>query len=112
SAYPDAMASLSTGLNLLQKLSDSPERIKRELPYQLALGRALSVLKGFAAPEVESAYNRAREICERLDDPAELFPTLYGLQLMQLVRSELRRGRELAEHLLLLAQRAHDPELL
>src|ERR1700732_2764293 len=69
SGYADAMTSLSAGLNLVQKLPDSPKRIKLELPYQLALGRALVVLRGFAAPEVERAYTRARELGERLGDP-------------------------------------------
>jgi predicted ATPase len=73
SAHADAFGSLSAGLNLLQKLPDSPERIQRELLLQLALGRAFSAVKEFAAPEVELAYARARELCEQLT-PLSFFP--------------------------------------
>ena len=74
SAYADAISSLSAAIDLLQKLPDSPERIQRELLLQLAVGPALIAVKGFAAPEVERAYTRARELCERLGDPAGAFP--------------------------------------
>ena len=112
SAYADAISSLSAAIDLLQKLPDSPERIQRELLLQLALGPALIAVKGFAAPEVERAYTRARELCERLGDPPELFPALFGLWIVYLVRGELRRAYELAEQLLRRAQSAHDPALL
>jgi predicted ATPase/class 3 adenylate cyclase len=112
SGYADAITSLSAGLELLQRLAENSERISRELSLQLALGRALIVVKGYAAPEVERAYNRARELCSRLGDPAELFPALYGLWVVHLVRGELRRSYELAEQLLRQAQSAHDPDPL
>jgi predicted ATPase len=80
SAYVDVISSHSAALNLLQRLPDSPERIQRELLLQLAVGRALFAVKGFAAPEAERAYTRARELCERLGDPPELFPALFGLR--------------------------------
>ena len=94
---------LSAAINLLQKLPDSPERIQRELLLQLAVGPALIAVKGCAAPEVERAYTRARELCERLGDPPELFPALFGLWIVHLVRGELRKAYELAEQLLRLA---------
>jgi predicted ATPase len=43
------------------------------------LGVALTVTKGFAAPEVEQAYTRARELCQQMGDISKLFPVLYGL---------------------------------
>ncbi len=74
SAYADAIDRLTAAINLLQRLPDSPERIQRELLLQLAVGPALMAVKGYAAPETERAYTRARELCERLGDPPELFP--------------------------------------
>jgi predicted ATPase len=112
SGYADAITSLSAGLNLLHKLPDNPERIQRELLLQLALGRASEAVRGFAAPEVERAFTRARELCERLGDSPELFPALYGLWVMHLGRGELRRTYEFAEQLLRRAQSADDPALL
>jgi class 3 adenylate cyclase/predicted ATPase len=112
SGYMDAITSLGKGLNLVQKLSDSLETVHHELSLQLALGRALEAVRGFGAPDVELAFSRARELCERLGDPPELFPTLYGLWVMHLVRGELRRAYELAEQLLNRARNATDPVLL
>src|SRR6202790_2984182 len=104
SAHADAIGSLTAAIELLQRLPDSPERIQRELLLQLALGPALIAVKAWAAPEVERAYTRARVLCERLDDPPELFPVLWGLWVMHMVRGELRTAYELAEQLLRQAQ--------
>jgi predicted ATPase len=112
SAYADAITNLSAAIDLLRKLPDSPERIRRELLLQLAIGPALIAVKGSVAPEVERAYIRARELCERAGDPPEVFPALFGLWLMHLHRVELRTAYELAEQLLPQAQSAHDPALL
>jgi class 3 adenylate cyclase/predicted ATPase len=112
SAYADAINLLTAAINLLQRLPDSPERLQRELLLQLVLGPALIAVKGWASPEVERAYTRARELCEQLGDSPELFPALFGLWLMHLLRGELRKAYELAEPLMRLAQSAHDPALL
>jgi predicted ATPase len=112
SAYADAISSLSAAIDLLQRLPDSPGRIHRELLLQLAFGSALIGVKSRGAPEVERAYTRARELCERLGDPPELFPALVGLWAVRLLRRELRRAYELAGQLLRRAQSAHEPALL
>jgi predicted ATPase len=111
-AYADAINSLNAAINLVQKVPDDPERIQRELFLQLALGPALIAVKGFAAPEVERAYTRARELCERLGDPPELFRALLGLRGVHLLRGEIRKAYELAEQLMQLAQSAPDPALM
>jgi class 3 adenylate cyclase/predicted ATPase len=112
SAHNDAIASITAAIELLHKLPDGPERIRRELLLQLTLGPALITIKGWAALEVERAFTRARELCERLGDPPELFPVLFGLFSMYYVRDALRTAYELAEQLLQRARSAHDPALL
>ena len=99
-------------LGLLGELPKNIERDHRELELQLALGPALISVKGYAAPEVEGAYTRARELCEPLGDPPELFPVLFGLWVMHLVRGEVRKAYEFAEQLLRRAQRLSDRALL
>jgi predicted ATPase len=111
SAYAEAIGSLSTALDLLQRLPKSPEGIQQELLFQLALGPALINVKGRAAPETERAYTRALELCERMGDPPELFRALYGLWVVHLYRGEVRKAHERAEQLLRLAQGAPDPLL-
>jgi predicted ATPase len=65
-----------------------------------------------SAREVEGAYTRARELCERLGDPPESFSALNGLYTVYFLRDEIRPAYDLAEQLLLRAQSAHDPALL
>jgi predicted ATPase len=109
SAYSDAISSLGAAIDLLQRLPDGSERVQREVLLQLAIGRALSHVKGFAAPEVERAYNRARELCEREGETPELFPALSGVWAVHLLRGALRTAYQLAEQLLRRAQSARDP---
>ena len=97
---------------MLKTLPDSPERLQQELDLQITLGQALTVTKGYAAPEVGHAYARARELCQQVGETPQLFPVLRGLWNFYLIRRELRTARELAEQLLSLAQRAQDPALL
>jgi predicted ATPase len=112
SAYLEAIAHLTTGLEVLTILPDTPERAKHELDFQLALGPALMIIKGWAAPEVARVYNQARTLCQHVGDTPQLFPVLWGLWLFYIGRGEVQAARELGEQLLTLAQRVHDPALL
>ncbi|MGO9268151.1 MAG: AAA family ATPase [Candidatus Binataceae bacterium] len=112
SVYGDAVTCLTTAIDLLEKLPESPEHFQRELQLQLVLSRALSPIKSWAAPEVERSLIRAQTLCERLDNPPESFFILFGLYGTNLVRGKNRRAYDLAEELLRRAQRANDPTLL
>jgi predicted ATPase/DNA-binding winged helix-turn-helix (wHTH) protein len=110
-AMVEAERHFADALELLSEMPEDVERNRRELELQLAVGPALIAVKGWAASETERAYARARELCDRLGDPPELFPALFGMWAMYLVRGEFRTAYELAEQLLR-AQSAHDPALL
>jgi class 3 adenylate cyclase/tetratricopeptide (TPR) repeat protein len=112
SAYMEAIGHFHQALEVLALLPDTTERAKQELTLQRALGASLLTTRGFAALEVEHVYNRARELCQRLGDSREIGPVLFGLWGFYHVRGDLRTARELAEHLLALAQGQHDPALL
>ena len=77
----------------------------------IALGAALLVTKGQAAPEVEHAYTQARTLCQQVGETPELFPILFGLFRYYVAQPQLHTARELGEILLRLAQRADDPAL-
>ena len=79
SAYQEALRHLTTGLSLLQTLPETLARQQQELPLQLALGAATLTVRGFAVPEVEAAYTRARVLCQQLGDTQDVSPVLYGL---------------------------------
>jgi predicted ATPase len=112
SAYADAISSLGEAIGLLQKLPDSPDRIQRELPLQLAMGSAQFATKGFAAPEAERAFIRARDMCEQLGDPPELFPASFGLWAVYYLRGELPVAYTYAEQLMRRAEISQDSALL
>jgi class 3 adenylate cyclase len=111
SAYGDAINSLQAGIELVRKLPDSC-RAQQELSLQQALGTTLIALRGYAAPEVEHAYTRARDICEQLGEPVQLFFALNGLRSVYMLRAEQGRAYELGEQMLRMAQSGNDPALL
>jgi serine/threonine protein kinase/predicted ATPase len=111
-AHPEAVALARRGLEALRKLPDSPARARQEIPLLLALGVSLVATRGFAAPEVEETYQRARALCQGPDDLATLFPILYGLWNLYLVRGELPRCQELAAQMFALAEGQPDPDYL
>jgi class 3 adenylate cyclase/predicted ATPase len=108
SANLEAIAHLSRGLELLKTLPSASHHAEQELHLQLTLGGPLLATKGHAAPDVEHAYARARELCQQVGETEQIFPALLGLFLFHLARAELQIGRELGEQLLALAQRNHD----
>ena len=112
SANVEAIAHLTRGLEVLKTLLDTPERASLELELQTTLGPALIATKGFAAPEVEQSYARARDLCRQVGETPQLFPVLWGLFAFYLVRGELRMARELVEQLLRLAESVQDRALL
>jgi predicted ATPase len=97
---------------LLAALPDGPERIEQELALQMTLAVPLLTTKGYAAPEVEGTYARARELCLRAGETARLFPALSGLWNFNLARGDLRSAQELSKQLFALAERARDPSPL
>jgi predicted ATPase len=103
---------LTKGLELLKALPDTPERTQQELRLQLALAAPLMVTKGYTAPEVESAYTRALELCRQVGETPELFWALLGLWVFYFARAEHKTTRELAEQCLSLAQNTHNPTFL
>src|SRR6266446_6967133 len=109
SANPEAIQHLTTGLALLATLPETPARVQQELDLQLALGPAFVATKGYAAPEVEQIYARARALCAQVGDTPQLFPTLQGLCQCYYGRGALPTARELGEQLLRLAQREAVP---
>jgi predicted ATPase len=109
SAYLEAINHLTKGLEVLKTLPDTPERVWQELALQLALGPALLAAKGWTVPEVEQAYTRAQELGQQVGAASQLLPALWGLWVFHSMRGEVRKGRELGQKLLTLAQNIQDP---
>jgi class 3 adenylate cyclase/predicted ATPase len=111
SAHLEAISHLTTGIELLNTLPETPAHTQQALTLHIALGAALQVTKGYGAPEVEHAYSQARALCQQAGETPELAPVLLGLWRFYAVRSQLHTARELGDTLLRLAQCAHNPSL-
>ena len=68
--------------------------------------------KGLGRSEVGETYTRARQICQHLEEPPQLFPVLRGLWNYYLIRAEYHTAHELGEQLLILAQQVQDAAML
>ncbi len=112
STYAEASSHLTTALELLKTLPDTPQRTQQELTLQIALGVPLVATKGLATPEVEQIYTRARELCRQVGETPRLFPVLWGLWNFYLVRGELATACEMGEQLFTMARSIQDPSLL
>ena len=112
SANPEAIAHLTTGLDLLADLPPGPERAGVELQFRLALGPAYMAIRGYAAPEVEGCYQRARELCRELGDTPQLVPVLHGLWSYHIVRAQHTSAFALGEQVLQLGAATNDDGLL
>jgi class 3 adenylate cyclase/predicted ATPase len=112
SANVEGIKHLTTALKLLETLPGSPERVEQELALQVALGASLIATRGYAAPEVEAVYARARELCSQAGETPRLFPVLYGLWNFNLWRGDLRSAQELSKQLLTLGEATQDRSLL
>src|SRR5262249_12036455 len=88
-AYREASDHATRGLALLTAGADIAERAEQELALQFLLGASLTATHGYAAPEVERTYARARELCEQMGDTVRLLPVLLGLGRFHQGRGEL-----------------------
>ena len=112
SAHREAINHLTKGLEALQTVPETPERLQQELTLHIALGVPLIATKGMGAPDVEHVYQRALDLCQQVGDTPQLFPALWGLWLFYGSRGPAQTAQELAARLLRLAQIVHDPALL
>jgi predicted ATPase len=112
SANQEAVAHLSRGIALLRSWPNTSERAQQELDLQITLGPTMMALKGYAAPEVEQIYARARELCRLIDDIPQLFRALWGSRRFYFMQGTLPTAHELGDQLLALAQKTQNSAFL
>lgn len=110
-ANKEAIEHFYHALNLLKTLPESDERDRKELDLQLSLGPPLTALKGWAPPEMETAYNRAQELCLHIDDVSQIHPAIYLLATFRLGRSEHVEVDRLVSRLMEITEKNKDPAL-
>jgi len=109
SGYLEALAHLDAGLQALTTLPPNTERSRQALQFQTARAEALLATRGYIANETLEAYNRARELCAELSNPAQVFPVLRGIFNGHIQRGALQTAQRVAGECLELANAQDDP---
>jgi DNA-binding SARP family transcriptional activator len=111
SAYVAAGNDLRRALELLEALPASPERDRQELALRLEFGTVMTAVQGWAPPELDATYARARVLSERLAEDTQIIPALWQLCVFHVGRSEHAEVAGLFERLARLGRRCTDASL-
>jgi adenylate cyclase len=95
-------------LELAAEIAPGPDQVKLELGLQVSLGKALLAMYGYASPQVDRVFSRARELCRLLGDPPEVIQVLLAQAAFHLMRGNLSHAQEDAAEVLQFAEQAGD----
>jgi DNA-binding SARP family transcriptional activator len=95
SAAEEAIAHFTQGLALLELLSDTPERARRELALQIGLIGPLLMNASPTVLEVEQAHIRAWELFQKAKDTVSFLPDLRYLAHFCTSRGDHRTANEI-----------------
>jgi TOMM system kinase/cyclase fusion protein len=112
SALVEAVDHYTRAREALKTQPEGVDRDKKELGLLLALGSPLMSVRGYAHPEVETTYARARELARVVGAQADIFPAMQGLWQFYFVRGMLPASRELGNQLLEIARESANPAFL
>ena len=113
SGFVEAITQLTTGLRLIADLSDTRECKQQELELQIALAGALTVVKGYAHPEVAEASERARSLISETGRAGSIthFSVLRWLWAADFVGGKPKAALDHANEFLSLARSQPDPRV-
>jgi class 3 adenylate cyclase len=111
SANVEALHHYQSALELALRAPETRARNESELGLQIALAAQLIVANGNAAPGVETAIQRAQELCEALGNERLLFRTRRSLQTFHMVRGDIQEAHRISLQLLEQAATLNDGNL-
>ena len=107
SAFQEAISHLGKAIEMADKAGDGAppsaavaEPGSQRLKLQTSYGQAVMWSKGFGFQEAKTAFARAKELAERVDNPDERFATYYGQWVGSALRGELGSARQTLESFL------------
>jgi DNA-binding SARP family transcriptional activator/predicted ATPase len=112
SAHEQAIAHFAKALESLETLPDTPERAGQEIEVQMSLFTPYLLLKGFAAPELGRACDRAWALCKKMGKTPQVFTALWHLGSFYATRGNYSTSLEICARMVDLAQSAEDPVLM
>ncbi|MBI3797379.1 MAG: AAA family ATPase [Deltaproteobacteria bacterium] len=111
SAYREASDHCRKGLDLLERLPDTPERQRQELALRMILSVALTAIEGYEAEGLVRNLTRARDLCQALNDDGSLVSVLVGLGRFYDLRADLDAIEQLMDEERRLLTRIQEPLL-
>lgn len=108
----EAIQYFHRALALIRDLPKDQARDAMEFNVLTRLGPALMVVKGWAATEVGTVYERAKELAGRLERSADLVPPLIGIWLYHNARGQYDLADDLTTELFQVAKTTSDDALL
>ena len=108
-ALIQAIRDFEAALDLIKALPRSAERDGLELLQLTPLGTAYIATRGYASPEVGPVFKRAKELCERIGTPEQLFAVVWGNFAWHVVRGDMGQSLSIANESMTLAERFDDP---
>lgn len=112
SANVEAIGHLTKGLTLVRALPESPERDAQELQFLNPLGTTYIAARGYASQEVGPVFIRARELADRIGQPAQRFVVMRGNFAWHVVRGDFKLCVELAAEALQFVGTLNDPGMM
>ena len=111
-AYGEALESYGRAVSLVNLLTESPERDKRELELRQLVVGMLYVTKGYSAPETIVATDSAVALAKKTGNFHLLSNSVRSRNLTAFIAGDLRNSLTLADQVLELARREENPTSL
>ena len=108
SNYPEALAHLSRGVELLKQLPETPERDQKEYRLNVPLGIASLSLRGYSSPELGDLYARRYQLCDQMGDDMGRLHAIWASASWRIVRGEHDIAQGLGERMIALAEQIND----
>ena len=98
-AAREALALLDRGLEQALKIGDQEVRNGLELQLQSLIGVVHFAATSYASPQAQEAFERARTLCDVVDNPDLQITVLYGLGTYQTMKGDIHAGHQTFVHL-------------
>jgi predicted ATPase len=109
-AYVEALGHVDKAMKLVAALPEGMERDEWELTFLVIAGPSRMALDGWDSPPAKRLYEEARRVAERLERPAEVFRSVWGLWMGAHTSGQHARAHELYREIFGLLKLTNDPE--
>jgi transcriptional regulator with AAA-type ATPase domain/predicted ATPase len=105
-AYAEAIGHLTGALASATRIADADVRRRKEIDVHVFLGLLYIATRGWADPETERVYVRARALSEAVGDTDHVFPVLWGIATFYIIRGRTAEAVDAAARFLALSSKA------